>query len=225
MKILLIEDDKSIAKIIGLGLGNQRIDVHWSETGTRGLNMISANVYDLIILDLMLDDKNGDELCRQIRIVHPQLPIIVLTALSDLNSKIKLFNLGADDYMTKPFEFEELYARIKSALRKQKIEIGDHLSLADITIDLKRHEVRRHGILIELREKEIKILEYLIRHAGQVMTRDMILNYVWGPTVERYTNVVDVHMHHLREKIDKPYATKLLKTVNNVGYKISKPVN
>ena len=222
MKILLIEDDYSIAKIIILGLRNERIYVDHAPDGISGLKMAASTAYDLIILDLLLPGKNGDEICRQLRNANYNTPIIVLTALNDLNSKIKLFNLGADDYITKPFEFEELLARIKSSMRKQKIELGAVLLYDELKIDLKKHEVTRKGNKIDLREKEIKILEYLMRNAEQVLTREMILNYVWGPSVERFTNVVDVHIHHLREKIDKPYNPKLVKTVSNVGYKISK---
>jgi two-component system copper resistance phosphate regulon response regulator CusR len=222
MKILLIEDDYAIAKIIILGLRNERIYIDHAPEGISGLKMAASTAYDLIILDLLLPGKSGDEICKQLRNANYNTPIIVLTALNELNSKIKLFNLGVDDYITKPFEFEELLARIKSSLRKQKIELGNILAYAEVKMDLKKHEVTRKGNKIDLREKEIKILEYLIRNAEQVLTREMILNYVWGPTVERYTNVVDVHIHHLREKIDKPYNPKLVKTVSNVGYKISK---
>jgi|SRR5579872_190067 len=223
MKILLIEDDSAIAKLITWGLRNERIDVDHAPDGMTGLKMAASSGYDLIILDLLLPgNKNGDEVCKQLRNANYNTPIIVLTALSDLGSKIKLFNLGADDYMTKPFEFEELFARIKVLMRKQKVELGNQLAYEDIKIDLKRHEVTKRGNPVPLREKEIKILEYLIRNAEHVLTREMILDYVWGPATERFTNVVDVHIHHLREKIDKPFKTKLVKTVSNVGYKISK---
>lgn len=222
MKVLLIEDDQSIAKAVSWGLRNERFNVDYAPNGTIGLRMAVSNAYDLIILDLLLPDKNGDQICAQLRNANFTTPIIVLTALGDINSKVKLFGIGADDYLTKPFEFQELLARIKAAMRKQKIELGNMLMYEELRLDLRKHEVTRDGNKIELREKEIKILEYLMRHAEQVLTREMILNYVWGPTVERYTNVVDVHMHHLRKKIDKPYGKKLLKTISNVGYKIGK---
>lgn len=222
MKVLLIEDDSSIAKLISWGLANERITVDHAPDGIIGLKMAASSSYDLIILDLLLPGKTGEDVCRQLRNANFNTPIIVLTALGDLNSKVKLFNLGADDYMTKPFEFEELFARIKALMRKQKVELGNVLAYDDIKIDLKKHEVTKRGSKIPLREKEIKILEYMVRHAEQVLTREMILNYVWGPATERFTNVVDVHIHHLREKIDKPFSTKLVKTVSNVGYKLSK---
>lgn len=221
MKILLIEDDPSIAKVIGLGLRNEHIAVEHAYDGMRGLKMAASTSYDLILLDLLLPGKNGDEVCRQLRGANFSTPIIALTALGDLTTKIRLFNLGVDDYITKPFEFPELLARIKSSLRKQKIEVGNTLSYGGLILDQKKHEVRREGVLIVLRDKQRKILEYLMRHPEQVLTREMILSYVWGPHVERYTNVVDVHVHYLRDKIDKPFQKKLIKTINNVGYKIT----
>jgi two-component system OmpR family response regulator len=221
MKILVVEDDPAIAKVLGMALRSERIDVEHAPTGIAGLRMAVASTFDAIILDLLLPDKNGDEICRQLRNAGITTPIIAISALSDLSTKIKLFNFGADDYITKPFEFQELLARIKSNLRKQKVDVSSTLVYADLKLDTKKHHVERGNLIIELREKEIKILEYLMRHAEQVLTREMILSYVWGPSIERLTNVVDVHMHHLREKIDKPFTRKLIKTVNNVGYKLS----
>ncbi len=222
MKILLMEDDRTISKVINLGLKNEHFEVENAYDGITGLKMAATTGYDLIILDLLLPGKNGDEICKQLRFANINAPIIALSALNDLHTKVKLLNLGADDYVTKPFEFQELLARIKSSLRKLKMDIGNVLQYDELCLDLTRHEVTRKGNKIELRDKELKILEYLMRHPEQVLTREMILNYVWGPTVERYTNVVDVHVHYLRDKIDKPFNSKLVKTVNNVGYKISK---
>ncbi|GAC1414145.1 MAG: response regulator transcription factor [Candidatus Doudnabacteria bacterium] len=222
MKALIIEDDPAVAKVVTMGLRNEHFQCDHTADGTTGLKMAVANSYDVIILDLILPGKTGDEICKQLRNANFNTVIIVLTALGDLKNKISMFGLGADDYMSKPFEFEELFARMKSCLRKQKIEIGNVLLYDDLTLDLKKHEVERKGTKIELRDKEIKILEYLMRHAEQVLTREMILNYVWGPSVERFTNVVDVHVHNLRDKIDKPFGTKIVRTVNNVGYKLKK---
>jgi DNA-binding response OmpR family regulator len=222
MKVLLIEDEETISKEVSLALREERFDVDRASDGAMGLKMAVANTYDLIIMDLLLPNKNGDEICKQLRHAQINTPIIALTALSDLHTKIRLFNLGVDDYLTKPFEFEELFARIKSCLRKQNIEVGSLLEYGELSLDLKRREAKRAGQKIELRDKELRILEYLMRHPEQVLTREMILSYVWGPGVERFTNVVDVHVHHLRDKIDKPFSTKILRTVNNVGYKICK---
>jgi DNA-binding response OmpR family regulator len=222
MKALIIEDDPSVAKIIGLALRNERIDSDHASTGEQGLRMAVANTYDVIILDIMLPGKSGEDVCKQLRNANFGTVIIALSALGDLNTKIKLFNSGVDDYIVKPFEFPELFARIKSSLRKQKVDFGNVLTYDTIKLDLKKHEVERNGNKVELRDKEIKILEYLMRHAEQVLTREMILNYVWGPSVERFTNVVDVHVHNLRDKLDKPFGVKSVRTVNNVGYKLKK---
>jgi DNA-binding response OmpR family regulator len=222
MKILLIEDNDGIAKETAGSLKAERFEVDRAPDGLSGLKMAVASSYDVILLDLLLPNKNGDEVCKQLRNAGINTPIIALTALGDLNTKVKLFDLGVDDYLIKPFEFPELLARIKSALRKQKIELGNVLHYDSLTLDLRRHEVNREGKPIELRDKELRILEYLMRHAEQVLTREMILNYVWGPGVERYTNVIDVHMHHLRDKMDKPFSKRLIRTINNVGYKMSK---
>ncbi|MBU6447858.1 response regulator transcription factor [Patescibacteria group bacterium] len=222
MKILLIEDDRHIAKIIGMGLRFEGFEVDYCYDGKTALKMASASKYDCILLDLLLPEKNGDEVCKNLRNADFNVPIIAITALADLNSKMKLFNLGADDYLTKPFELQELVARIKAALRKQNAQISSVLSYDDIRLDLNKRQAARRGKVVDLRDKELKILEYLMRHAEQVLTREMILNYAWGPSVERITNVVDVHVHNLREKIDKPFNAKTLRTVNSVGYKLYK---
>ncbi|MEK7075211.1 MAG: response regulator transcription factor [Patescibacteria group bacterium] len=222
MKILLIEDEPSIAKIISSALKYERINVDIAKCGNAGLRMAVANKYDLIILDYKLPDKNGDEICLQLRNANFDMPIIVLSAIQDYENKVKLLDVGADDYITKPFELAELFARIKAALRKQRIEFGTILSYDDLRLDLKRHSVERRGNKIRLRDKEIRILEYMMRHAEQVLTREMILSYAWGPNTERFTNVVDVHVHNLRDKVDKPFGIHTIQTVNNIGYKLSR---
>ncbi|MHB8871508.1 MAG: response regulator transcription factor [Candidatus Doudnabacteria bacterium] len=222
MKILLIEDEPAIAKIISSALKYERITVDIARCGNAGIRMAVANKYDLIILDYKLPDKNGDEICLQLRNASFDLPIIILSAIDDYENKVKLLDVGADDYITKPFELAELFARIKAALRKQRIEFGTILSYDDLRLDLKRHSVERQGNKIQLRDKEIKILEYMMRHAEQVLTREMILSYAWGPNTERFTNVVDVHVHNLRDKVDKPFGIHTIQTVNNIGYKLSR---
>ncbi len=222
MRILIIEDDTALSKVIAIGLRGERFVVDSAATAADGLRSAFSNAYDTIILDLMLPDRNGDSVLKQLRQTNANTPVLVLTALSDLNTKIKLFNLGADDFLTKPFEFQELLARVRAAIRKQRVVTEAILKYADLILDTEKHVALRSGQQLDLREKEIKILEYFLRHPEQVLTREMILNYVWGPSTERYTNVVDVHIHYLREKLDRPYKTKLVKTVSTVGYKISK---
>lgn len=222
MKILLIEDEPAIAKIVSSALRYERISVDIARCGKAGLRLAVANKYDLIILDYKLPDKNGDEVCTQLRSANFDLPIIILSAIGDSENKVRLLDIGADDYITKPFQLAELFARIRVALRKQKIEFGTILSYDDLRLDLKKHSVERRGNKIQLRDKEIRILEYMMRHPEQVLTREMILSYAWGPNTERFTNVVDVHMHYLRDKVDKPFGEPMIQTVNNVGYKLSK---
>jgi DNA-binding response OmpR family regulator len=222
MKILLAEDDLLMAKALCALLSEEHWEVEHVEDGEAALRAAFVRQYDLLIIDLMLPVQDGSQVLKHLRDANMQTPVIILTGLADVENKVRLLGLGADDYLVKPVAFAELKARILAAMRKQKIEAGKHLNYQDIYFDLERHEVVRAGQKIELREKQINILQYFLMHPEQVLTREMILNYVWGPTVERYTNVVDVHIHHLREKIDKPYSVRLLKTVNSVGYKLSK---
>lgn len=222
MKILLVEDDPSVSRSLVYALRLERFEVILVGDGAAALRSAVAIPFDLIILDLLLPERSGDQVLKHLRDANVQTPVIILTGLLDLYTKIQLFDLGADDFMVKPFEFLELLARIKAVMRKQKIEMGSKLTYHDLLLDLRRHEATRNGEKLILREKEIKILEYFLMHPEQVLTREMIMNYVWGPSIERATNVVDVHIHYLREKMDKPYGTALVKTVSSVGYKLSK---
>ncbi len=222
MKVLLAEDDQDIAKVLGIGLRNERMQVEHAATGFAAINMAISNSYDVILLDMMLPDKDGDEVCRILRNAKVKSSIIALTCVDDIQSKIKMFNIGVDDYITKPFDFDELFARIRASMRKYNIAAENILTYGDLTLDLTRHEAVRANKIIPLRDKELKILEYFMRHQGQVLTREMILNYVWGGHIERFTNVVDVHVHNLRDKIDTQADNKLIKTVNSVGYKFGK---
>lgn len=219
MKILVVEDDLKTADHLIFGLRNEYINVEHAADGSSAIEKISNNIYDLIISDLVLPFKNADEIIQHLRSTGKNIPVIILSAVQDLEAKIKLFSLGIDDYITKPFSFPELLARTKTLLRKNKIDTGSTLAYQDLQYDLKKQEVLRDGIKLTLRAKELKILEYLMRHNGQVLTREMIKNYVWGSDIERRTNVVDVHIHHLRKKIDYKFSKKLIKTISCTGYK------
>lgn len=222
MKVLVVEDDLDIAKILTIGLRNERMQVDHAGNGVAAINLGISNAYDIILLDLMLPGKEGDEVCRVLRNAKVKSSIIALTCLDDIKSKLKMFNMGVDDYVLKPFDFDELFARMRSTLRRYGVAGENYLVYHDLNLDLHKYEAQRQSKPLNLRDKEFKMLEYFMRNAEQVLTREMILNYVWGGHVERYTNVVDVHIHNLRDKIDKPFGTKLLKTVNNVGYKLAK---
>jgi DNA-binding response OmpR family regulator len=222
MKILLVEDDPDITQALLNVLRLEPFEVFAVGDGHATMRTIQSNTYDMVLLDLAIPKRSGDEVLKHIRDANMQLPVIIITATADIATKVRLFELGADDVLVKPFACAELVARIKSVLRKQKIEVSSKLSYHDILLDLKKHEASRNGQPIVLREKEIRILEYFLMHPEQVLTREMIMNYVWGPSVERIANVVDVHIHYLRERIDKPYDTPMVKTVSNVGYKLCK---
>lgn len=222
MKLLLIEDDADLSKVVSSKLQHERFVVDQALDGFLGLQMAVSNAYDLIITDLTLPLRNGEQICTQLRGANFSIPIIALTASDDLHTKLKLFNVGIDDYIIKPFSFAELVARIKACLRKHELELKETLNYDELSINTRKRTISRAGKNIHLRNKEAKILEYLLMHPDQVLTREMIISYVWGPSVERYTNVVDVHIHSLRDKIDKPFGYPLLQTVNNIGYKISK---
>lgn len=222
MKILLAEDDRSIAQTLGASLRGEGFDVHHVADGNSALRAAVAVPYDIILLDVALPGRNGDAVARHLRDANIGTAIIVVSGLLDVKDKLRLFAAGVDDYLAKPFAYAELRARMKAVLRKRNIPAEDRLAYGEISMNLKDMRATRGGDHIPLRNKEFKILEYFLMHPEQVLTRDMIMHYVWGPTTERYTNVVDVHIHHLREKIDKPYAEKMLHTVNSVGYKISR---
>jgi DNA-binding response OmpR family regulator len=222
MKILLIEDDPEIARYLLNSLRIEPCEVCIAADGHAAIRAAMASTYDLILLDLGIPGRSGAEVLKHLRDANVQLPIIIVSATTDTDTKVRMFDLGADDYVEKPFAYAELLARIRSLMRKQKIAVGAKLAYHDILLDLKKRQASRNGNILSLREKEIRILEYFLMHPEQVLTREMIMNYVWGPSVERATNVVDVHIHYLREHIDKPYAAPMVRTVNTVGYKLCK---
>ena len=220
MKLLLIEDDRETAATLKEELGKDYI-VEVSFTGEDGEYQTDINEYDLVILDLGLPDKGGEEVCRNIRKKNARVPILVLTGEHKVQTKVSLFDLGADDYLTKPFSFGELKARIRALLRrKQDTFVSQIISLDDLTLDLNKKIVQRGVKHISLRRKEFYLLEYLIRNAGRVVSRSMILDHVWESNSESLTNVVDVHIKYLRDQIDRPFGKQLIKTVHGLGYKI-----
>ncbi|MDO8269423.1 MAG: response regulator transcription factor [Candidatus Levybacteria bacterium] len=220
MKLLLIEDDFEIAITLKEELEKNYI-VKISATGEDGEYQAEINDYDLILLDLGLPDKDGLEVCRNIRKSGVRAPILVLTGQADLKMKVSLLDAGADDYLTKPFKLEELMARVRALLRRPKETLlSNTLSTSDLTLDLDKKTAKRETQLIALRKKEFYLLEYLVRNAGNVVSRGMILDNVWDNDCDSLTNIVDVHINYLRDRIDKPYDKKLIKTVHGLGYKI-----
>jgi len=217
MRILVVEDEKKIASFIKRGLKEEGYAVDTAGDGEEGYRLVCENDYDVILLDLMLPRLDGVSLCRRIREDGVQTPIIMLTAKSAVADKVTGLDAGANDYLTKPFAFEELLARIRVVLRTPG-QPATKLQVADLTLDLLTHTVTRAGREIALSAKEFSLLEYLMRNAGTVVTRTMIAEHVWDIDFDTSTNVIDVYINYLRNKVDAGHETKLIHTVRGRGY-------
>ena len=219
--ILIIEDDKAIIRVLELEFKHESYEFDIAIDGKEGIEKFQNSQYDLILLDLMLPEVSGMEVCRKVRKVS-NIPIIMLTARRDMTDKVIGLDLGADDYITKPFEMEELLARIRAALRRGKKEAEKFqlLELADLNINLLTREVIKQGNPIDLTKTEYDLLEYLFKNKGLVLTRDQIIEHVWGYDFVGDTNILDVYIRYLRNKIDYPYDVKLIHTVRGVGYSL-----
>ncbi|MGD1018315.1 MAG: response regulator transcription factor [Verrucomicrobiia bacterium] len=218
MRLLLIEDERKVADVVARGLRAERFAVDVAHDGDSGWELAEAVDYDLIILDLMLPGLNGTELLRRLRRKGSTAPVLVLTARDATKDKVENFEAGADDYLTKPFAFAELLVRVKALLRRPPVSHDHVLRIADLEIDRLSQQVRRAGKRIELTSKEYALLEYLASHAGRVLSRTMIIEHVWDESFEGLTNIVDVYVRHLREKVDEGHEPKLIRTVRGVGY-------
>lgn len=223
MRVLVVEDEYKIANAIKKGLEREPYAVDIVHDGIEGYDLASSVQYDVIILDIMLPSMDGIEICKKLREQRVHTPILMLTAKSQIEDKVTGFDVGADDYMTKPFAFAELLARIKALTRRPKSSIGTILSAADLTIDINNYEVKRAGQKIRLSNKEYSLLEYLMRHKNQVITKEQIINHVWNYDADVLPNSVEVYIKHLRTKIDDPFPDKhLIHTIKGFsGYKIS----
>jgi len=218
MRLLLIEDEKKVADFVARGLQAERYAVDIAHEGETGWQMASNVDYDLIILDLMLPGAPGTEFLRRLRRNGKNVAVLVLTARDATRDKVENFEAGADDYLTKPFAFAELLVRVKALLRRPPSSRSHVLRVADLEIDRLSQQVRRAGKRIELTAKEYSLLEYLMSHAGRVLSRTMIVEHVWDESFEGLTNIVDVYVRHLREKVDVPFERKLIRTMRGVGY-------
>ena len=218
MKILVVEDDRTVGQYVRRGLEEQRLHVDLVEDGLEGLRFASGGSYDLVILDLRLPGMSGLEVLRTLRDRGLTVPILVLTAQDAVDFKVQALRSGADDYVTKPFAFEELLARVEALGRRPQQLRTPVLRIADLEVDTATHEARRAGEPIELTPKEYTVLEYLVRHAGRVMSRTLITEYAWDYHFDPGTNIVDVVINHLRKKLDAPHDKKLITTVRGVGY-------
>ncbi|OGP53732.1 MAG: DNA-binding response regulator [Deltaproteobacteria bacterium RBG_13_52_11] len=222
MRVLFVEDDKTITHFVKKGLRENYFAVDTAYDGEEGLYLALHEQYDLLILDIMLPKMDGIEVLKSIREKGIGTPVIFLTAKGAERDVVQGLNWGADDYMVKPFSINELLARVRAILRRGKTEGISALTVADLTMDLKTHKVFRGGRRIDLTPKEYALLEYLMRNEGQVLTRTMISECIWDYHFDSLTNVVDVHVYHLRNKIDKGFKPNLLHTIKGVGYVLEK---
>ena len=220
MRLLLVEDDKKAARVLARGFGEEGFLVDVAPSGEIGDELAAANRYDAIVLDWLLPRKDGLSVCRGLRGRGIRTPILMLTARDSLPDRVSGLDSGADDYLTKPFAFEELLARIRALLRRSGLTRPPVLKVADLSLDPVTHRVARGAVEIALTPKEYAILETLMRHAGQVVSRTRIGESVWGDDPEDLTNVVDVHVSHLRRKIELSDRQPLIQTVRSRGFRL-----
>lgn len=218
MKVLVIEDDPTVGQFVKRGLEEHRWGVDLVTDGEEGEALAKSQAYDLIVLDLRLPGRTGQQVLRNLRARGFEKPILVLTAQDAVDAKVETLRAGADDYVTKPFAFEELLARVEALARRPRAIVSPRISVADLEVDLDAREVKRAGRTIELTPKEFLVLEYLARHAGRVLSRTLITEYAWGYHFDPGTNIVDVVINHLRKKVDAQSEKKLITTVRGVGY-------
>lgn len=223
MRILMVEDDKDVAGFVTKGLREAGHVVEHVDNGRDGLFMAVSETFDAIILDRMLPSGvDGVKILETLRGQSNDTPVLILSALADVDERVKGLKAGGDDYLTKPFAFAELLARVEALGRRGKTEgPATKLVVEDLELDLLSRQVKRAGKKVDLQPREFRLLEYLMRHAGQVVTRTMLLEGVWDYHFDPQTNVIDVHVSRLRQKVDKPFPTPLIQTVRNVGYMLN----
>jgi two-component system copper resistance phosphate regulon response regulator CusR len=218
VKILVIEDEPKTATYLAKGLTENGYAVEVAQDGEEGLQRLRQQEYDLLVLDIMLPRKDGWEVLSALRQEERRVPVICLTARDGLEDRIRGLDLGADDYIVKPFAFSELLARVRSVMRRGARRTSDVLRIADLELDLLRHRASRAATRLDLTPKEFTLLAFLAQRAGEVLSRTLILEHVWGFSFDCGTNVVDVHIRRLRAKMDDPFEHKLIHTVRGMGY-------
>ena len=218
MRILVVEDEKKLATYIKKGLEENHFAVDVRYDGEEGLFMLDTNEYDLVVLDILLPKKNGLEILQQVRKNGKDMPILLLTAKDAIEDKAHGLDLGADDYLVKPFSFIELIARIRALIRRGKVHYQTRVTVADLSLDVAAHRLYRSGQPIDLTNKEFALLEFFMRNLNTVLTRTQIAEHVWDYNFDSLTNVIDVFVNRLRNKIDKDRLHKLIHTIKGVGY-------
>jgi two-component system OmpR family response regulator len=223
MRLLLIEDDKNIREMLVQNLKSESYTVDIATDGESGSYLGRTNDYDAIIMDLILPKKDGNEVCKEIRESGKTCPILMLSVNNTVNQKVNVLNAGADDYITKPFSFKELKARLRALMRRPRIIEPDILQVDDLSLDIPQQKVIRGGKEIYLTRKEFALLEYLLRNKGNVVSRGMIMEHVWNADSDPFSNTIEAHILNIRKKIDKPKRPSLIQTVPGRGYKIDMP--
>lgn len=222
MKILIVEDEAKLAQVLQQGLKENGYVVEWAEDGGWGLELALQGGFDAMVLDVMLPGKDGFEVLRELRKSGSTLPVVMLTARTNVEDRVQGLDLGADDYLSKPFDFKELLARLRAVTRRPQTEIRNVLRVADLELELQGREVRRAGKVIDLTPKEFGILEYLMSRKGLVLTKAMIMDHVWpaDSDCQGGSNLVEVYVNFLRKKVDQGHPVKLIQTVRGSGYVI-----
>ena len=224
MRILVVEDDTETAAYLTGGLEEEGHAVSWSRAGRDGLFLAMTENFDLLIVDRMIPELDGLTLVKTLRAAKIQTPVLFLTTMAGIDDRVTGLNAGADDYLVKPFAFSELVARVKALSRRPRgMSVDTHFRVADLELDVVKHVVKRAGHEIQLQPREYRLLEYLMRHAGQVVTRTMLLDNVWNYHFDPKTNVVESHLSRLRTKIDKGFTPELIHTVRGAGYCLREP--
>jgi DNA-binding response OmpR family regulator len=220
MRILVVEDDKPVASFVKRGLESEQyaVDLVWD--GEDAQSLVGEANFDLVILDLILPKIDGLEVLKHIRSRKPSPPVLILSGRAGVEDRVKGLDLGADDYLTKPFSFSELSARVRALLRRPPNPLGIVLRVEELELDRAERVVRRAGRRIDLTPREFALLEYLMRNTGRCVTRAMIIEHVWNFSFDTMTNVVDVYINYLRKKVDQDFGSKLIHTVRNVGYEL-----
>ena len=220
MRILVVEDEQKVSALLKRGLTSERYAVDIAADGLEALELAETYPYDLIVLDLMMPRLTGGEILQRVRRKNTFVPVLVLTARDSIDDKVKLFELGADDYLTKPFAFAELLVRVKALLRRGPVNRSSTLHVGELELDRLTQQVKRAGRRIELTAKEYALLEYLMQNPERVLSRNMIIEHVWDQSFDGITNIVDVYVRHLRSKVDDGNTFKMIRTVRGTGYTI-----